>query len=183
MNSGPSLLSLLAACLYAGIVATCLLAWRAARPANVPPWHRRAWIALALLFVALALLRFFALEEGFRDLIREAMRQDGSYSNRRRMQEIAAAIAISAIAIAAGIFAFRQRRGPWLRGRRNRAVSAASVAGAALMALLGLRLISLHAIDALLYGPLKLNWFADIGASLLVAGAALYYTWRVRSAR
>jgi hypothetical protein len=43
-----------------------------------------------------------------------------------------------------------------------------------------LRVISLHMIDRLLFGPLKLNWIGDIGASLVVLGAAIYYMKLVR---
>lgn len=45
----------------------------------------------------------------------------------------------------------------------------------AMMMLLGLRIVSLHQIDQLLYGPKKLNWLVDIGASLLAMGAAVVY--------
>jgi hypothetical protein len=41
--------------------------------------------------------------------------------------------------------------------------------------LLGLRIVSLHQIDVLLYGPAKLNWVIDIGASLTVLTAAGFY--------
>ena len=38
-----------------------------------------------------------------------------------------------------------------------------------------LRTISFSALDKLLYGPFKLNWVGDIGAALLVLGAAVFY--------
>jgi hypothetical protein len=46
-----------------------------------------------------------------------------------------------------------------------------------------LRVISLHAIDALLYGPIKLNWVIDLGTSLIVLSAAAYYTRYTRLVR
>jgi len=183
MISEPSALSLSAAALYAGVVIVCLLAMAAARPGAAPRWNRFAWAALAFLFAVLVLLRVFGIEEGARDVLREAMRAGGRYEDRREIQNIAAAIAFGGVAIAVTALAYRHRRAMWLRGRRNRAVSIALLASAALLFLMVLRLISFHAIDALLYGPIKLNWFVDIGASLTVAAAAVYYVHRMRSVR
>lgn len=45
----------------------------------------------------------------------------------------------------------------------------------AMVMLLSLRIISMHQIDQLLYGPIKLNWLIDIGASLLAMGAEAIY--------
>ncbi len=44
-----------------------------------------------------------------------------------------------------------------------------------MIGLMMLRIISLHMIDRLLFGPLKLNWVFDIGSTLAVLAAALYY--------
>jgi hypothetical protein len=46
---------------------------------------------------------------------------------------------------------------------------------------MALRIASLHMIDALLYGPLKLNWVIDIGGSLVVLVAAIYYVQLVHT--
>jgi len=72
------------------------------------------------------------------------------------------------------------RWGLGLRGRRNVARLAAVLAACAMLFLMALRAISLHPIDALLYGPLKLNWIVDLGASFLVLGSAIHYTRIVR---
>jgi hypothetical protein len=44
-----------------------------------------------------------------------------------------------------------------------------------MLLLLALRIVSLNAVDAVLFGPLKVNWITDIGASVFVIAAALYY--------
>jgi hypothetical protein len=44
-----------------------------------------------------------------------------------------------------------------------------------------LRLASLHAVDALLYSPVKLNWVIDLGASLVVMLSAIGYIRLVRA--
>ena len=46
-----------------------------------------------------------------------------------------------------------------------------------------LRLISLSPVDALLYGPIKLNWIVDLGLGLSVVVSALAYVRIVGSRR
>ena len=70
-----------------------------------------------------------------------------------------------------------------LRGRRNVARLAGVLAAAAMVCLMALRIASLHMIDALLYGPSKLNWVIDIGVCLVVLVAAIYYVQLVRARR
>jgi len=103
------------------------------------------------------------------------------YAERRAFQSAIVAAILFVGAMLAGWRYYRVVR--MIRGRRNIATTIAR--GCALaMILLALRLISLHAIDAMLYaGPVRLNWIIDIGASLLVMGSAIAY-WRiVRSSR
>ena len=54
------------------------------------------------------------------------------------------------------------------------------MAGALMLGLLILRFVSLHAIDRLLYGSLKLNWVGDIGASCAILLAAGCYVSLIR---
>ncbi len=68
-----------------------------------------------------------------------------------------------------------------IRGRRNVARLAGVLASAAMVCLMALRIASLHMTDALLYGPAKLNWVIDIGVSLVVLIAAIYYVQLVRA--
>lgn len=65
-------------------------------------------------------------------------------------------------------------------GRLDLFAGLASLCGLGMITLVGLRLVSLSPVDKLLYGPLKLNWFADIGGSLAVLGLAAAYVHRAR---
>jgi hypothetical protein len=68
----------------------------------------------------------------------------------------------------------------WVRSRgewRRQALGIAQLASFAMLGLIALRMISLHAVDSLLYGGLRLNWWLDIGLSLLV-GAAAWIGWK-----
>jgi len=82
------------------------------------------------------------------------------------------------MAVGAAIFAAWFYR--TVRKRRSRpgiAVMVALGSAGGMIFLLMLRMVSFHPIDRLLYG-LKLNWVVDIGTSLAVLGAALYYVTR-----
>lgn len=68
-----------------------------------------------------------------------------------------------------------------LWGRRNMAVLVSVLAAFAMLLLMALRLASLHAPDALLYGTFNLNWLIDIGSSLAVLGGAVTYIRLVRA--
>ena len=83
--------------------------------------------------------------------------------------------------VGASSFAFLYRITRRHRGRRNIARITAIIAAFVMIFLLGLRLASLHLVDALLFGPLKLNWVIDLGASLIVIFAASYYVQIVRA--
>ena len=68
----------------------------------------------------------------------------------------------------------------WFRTQgkpRERALATAHLAAAAMLGLIAIRLISFHPVDSLLYGGMRLNWWIDIGLSLLVGGAA-WIAWR-----
>jgi len=180
MSDGPSLLSLTAAGLYAFVAAGCILAATYSQRSQQARWHSSAWIALTLLFVLLLAMRVTGIEETIRDSARAVLRAEGAYQGRRDVQSIIAAIVALVGGCSAVWLAYRVSRGS--QRRLDLVVKWAIGAGMAMVALLVARFISLHAIDRLLYGPLKLNWFADIGASLAVLGLAGYSVWLIRSA-
>ena len=144
-------------------------------------WHIRMWLFAAALFVALAALRGLGIEDFWQGELRSMLRAEGTYQDRREFQRPLAAIVVAFAGIVAFLWAYRGFRN--VRGRRNVAVMVAGASAFAMIALVALRLISLHPVDALLYGPLKLNWIIDMGSSLVVLGAAGYYTRLVSSRR
>lgn len=179
MLSAPSILSLGAAGIYLLVmVATACAASTAVRHRQ-QPWHMRGWITLTILFAILFASRIFDAEALLRDALRGYLRLEGVYSERGEWQRPVAAVVI-VLAATAGFWGFI-RFGRRIRGRRNIAVMSAIFSGLAMLTLVALRIVSLHPVDALLYGPFKLNWFADIGLSGVIGLAAITYVRIVRS--
>lgn len=176
-SASPSLFSLGAVGVYALVVLASLAAGGAAISQRQQNWHWRAWAMVGLLFAAFAMVRAFGLEEWLRDMLRAVLRNESVYDQRRTLQGPLTAAVIAAAFGLALLWLYRLVR--TVRGRRNAAVFVGYGGALAMLALLTLRLISLHQIDAVLYGPLKLNWFADLGASLVVLLAAGAYIWLV----
>lgn len=171
--TGPSMLSLAASALYFVVIAACVSAAFVAASKRQRHWHLAVWVTLAGLFALLVMLRVFTIEELVRTSLRDWIRMQGLWVDRRSFQGIIIAIVLLLFP-AAGLFGF-YRLARRVRGRRNMAVLAAIAAGCMMILLLVLRLTSLHAMDRLLFGPLKLNWVGDIGASLAVILAAIFY--------
>ncbi len=169
----PSLLSLTATGLYLVVLAACVAAALAARKFRQPPGHWRIWAFVATGFLVLAVMRLVGFEEVLRESLRDLLRVEGAYDSRRAYQRPLAAGLLAAISAAVALGLLRQ----WqlARGRRNIAAVVGLAGFATMMMVLGLRIVSLHQLDKLLYGPLKLNWIMDLGASLAVLGAALMY--------
>lgn len=178
---GPSVLSLSAAAIYVVVAMACLIAAGTAKRSGQPARHWRTWAAIALVFAALAASRILAIEEHLRELLRAALRADAIYAERRAIQRPLAAVALVAVALVAGYMFWRESRRA--KGRRNLAMLLAVGSGMVMALLIMLRIISLHQVDGLLYGPLKLNWVIDLGASLLVLSSAGLYVRLVRQSR
>ena len=177
-GAGPSILSLTAAAIYVVVTIACLIAAGVAKNRRQPLRHGRIWVAIAVAFVALAAVRVTGLEDLLRESLREALRADAAYADRRAVQRPLAAIALAGVSLGAMILLWRQSRS--VRGRRNVALLVATGATMVMGLLIALRIISLHQVDSLLYGPLKLNWAIDLGASALVLGSAALYVRLVR---
>ncbi|KPP94392.1 hypothetical protein [Erythrobacter sp. HL-111] len=168
------MLSLAASALYAIVIAASLVAAFAARARRQRSWHLAAWLGLAVLFAALVLLRVFTVEEFLRGELRAFLVEQEMVNQRRSVQGLFVAAVL--LFAAAAAFLGARRAASRLRGRRDRAVGAALAAGVFLTLLVGLRVISLHATDRLLFGPLKLNWIGDLGATFAALAAAVFYT-------
>ena len=181
MQDGPTLLSLLAAGLYALVALSCGAAALQAGRARAPVWHLRGWATLAFFFIVLLVMRVTVFEEFVRDSMRAVLRGTQAYDTRRDWQVmVVAAFGVVAAGVS-GWLAYRAAQGS-LR-RPDLAVKLALGAGVAMCGLVALRLVSFHWIDRALNGPLKLNWLGDIGASLAVLAAALVYVRLLRSVR
>lgn len=178
LADGPSLLSLIAAGFYGVIIIACLVSASVSVQKRQPARHWQIWAIIALMFVGLAVIRVTGFEELLRGTLREALRADAVYADRRSFQRPLAVAAVAGVSLLAGFMWWRQSRA--IRGRRNFALLAAVGSTLVLALLITLRIISLHQIDSLLYGPIKLNWVIDLGASAVVLGSAVLYVRLVR---
>jgi hypothetical protein len=129
---------------------------------------RGFWLTIAAILALLALYRFLNLEQVVPNEARVVARANDVYDERRLPQ----ALMVSAILIAGSAFALWL---VWWRERLSR--KAALGMTVALLALYGVRLLSLHMTDSILYASvagLHLNWAIE---GLLLAGlcgAAFY---------
>lgn len=161
---------LLACLLYLGVAAACLAAWRLADRRE----DRIRWSLIGIFFIAVAIWRGLGIETAIVTMMRETLLSDGLYQQRRDMQRPLAALSVILISIALYLFYAKRPRG---KGRpRDWSRFGAMVGVACLISIICMRIISLHDIDRLLYGPIRLNWILDVGASALVAFSA----WRFR---
>lgn len=181
MAQSVSALSLAAAGFYVVVAMAASAAAFTARVWRQPSWHWLSWLLVAFFFALLAASRLLDLEESARTILREMLRSDAAYETRRDFQRPLAAAAI--VAAAAAGFWWVHRLATRLSRRRDLALMCAHAACLAMALLIALRLVSLHAIDRVLYGPIKLNWIADTGITCLVMAAAVYYLRIVRSRR
>ena len=178
MTSTPSIPSLVAASIYVVAILACIYAAAVASRSRQGPVHIRTWVGVCLVFSVLALSRFLGIEQAATEFLREYMRDSGLYDVRRSWQAPVVAI-VTMIAGALGlvlVHRFVERQ----HGRRNHARSVALIASCVMAVLVALRLASFHAVDSVLFGPLKLNWVIDLGATIAVIAAAGYYARIVR---
>lgn len=180
-DAQASLISLTAAGAYFFALLACLTAAAIALRQRQQIWHMRIWVIIAALYLGFAVVRAYGLEEAFRDELRAGLRGTAAYSERGGVQRpLSAAVIGLALGIGSVWLVSLCRK---VRGRRNLAVIIAGASAGGHFCLLALRLISLHQIDAVLYGPLKLNWILDVGATLTVLAAAFVYVRTVRQHR
>lgn len=176
--AGISTFSLAAVGFYAIVSLACVTAGTMAVRYQQPSTHWRVWAAVACAFALFAVLRLTMLEEIVRDMLREALRLDGSYDERRTFQR---PLAFGLVLLFGAGFAWALLRQLEAARKGRRLLLVVAGAGPTIMVmLLTLRILSLHQIDVLLYGPTKLNWIVDTGASLLVLGAAVVYMRTMR---
>lgn len=154
------------------------MAWSRAFQQRQAAWHAQAWVAIAFMFIVFGVMRVLGVEEMLQSDLRSTLQIDQRYEDRRALQgPLVGVIFTIAAAMGAGLFYYIAKR---VRGRRNIATLAALGCTGGMIVLTVLRLISLHSVDALLYGPLKINWIADVGLTLAVLGCAVRYRTVVR---
>ncbi|ANY19430.1 hypothetical protein A6F68_00904 [Tsuneonella dongtanensis] len=165
------MLSALAVIFYWATATACVVAARKAIATHRPRRMSAAWMTLAALFVALGLARAFEVEAAVTQWLRLAARTDGAYETRSAWQApLAVVVAIIASLTALGLLSQRRR----MRGRAERLMWWASMAGAGMVWLSMLRIVSFHAIDRLLYAkPIHLNWIIDLGLTGIVLASAV----------
>ncbi len=173
MLTVKTLLNLSAIGLYALVVAACIGASIAAANFRQIPRHTWIWAGLAVFFLGVAGSRWWGIEVSLTEGLREFVRHEHRYAERRSFQKpLVAALLMLAAAIA---FVLTYRARQLAEGRRNVAILIAVSASAIMLGLISLRIISLSMVDRLLYGPVKLNWVFDIGSTIAVLAAAGYY--------
>jgi len=132
----------------------------------------RNWVAVALIFVLLAIWRLDDGEALVQGVVRNWTRNRGIYDDRYSFQ-IPVTLG-SILAVAALI---------WLAGRLSDAGhSGKALCTALVMAVFtAVRATSLHAVDAFLYasfGPVHVNYVIDLGLTAVVAAFAAADCWR-----
>lgn len=140
----------------------------------------KVWLFAAVAFAGFGVLGLSGLETALQDALRNQLLLDGDYAVRREFQTPATVVALLAIAASFGLVFWRLHSEP-----QQQRFAPHRVAILAVMAIAGvsvLRLISLHAVDALLYGPLKLNWAVELGAPVFAIAASLKGLQRRRRA-
>jgi len=144
-----------------------------------PGAHRRHWLAVSTLFLGLAVWRAGAGEAHVQQWARAAAEMSGHYQDRRSWQGPLAAAGVLLVSWLVATSC--------LRGQDRLAPPAHLARGAALLlaAYSGLRLLSYHPVDAVIYakiGPVNVNHLIDIGLSALCGMCALM-AWRRPSGR
>lgn len=162
-----------------------LAAFAAIRAYHSPSPHSRGdtaiWALVALVFVLFALARYFAVEDAIRADMRAYLIKEGEYGGRRHVQGwMVGILMVLASLVCAWLWRYRTA-GVRLTLRRL-SVIAAIVATLAFIVLFVLRIISLHAVDRLLYGgPIHMNWLFEAGLCAIVALAAVVHSVKRRS--
>ncbi len=170
-----SWLNVIAVLLYCAAIGSCLRAAASAGRSGLPKRHRSTFLGTAALFAFFALSRLLSGEDALREWLRAQLREQGAYADRGDIQAVLVVV-LALIAIGAAAFLVKR-----LWSSRSRPLSflrqATMLAGLSFAALYGLRIISLHSVDAVLYaGPLRPNWIGDIGLTLAITAMALIYS-------
>lgn len=180
MPAAPSMFSFFAVAFYGVVALSAMCALANAISHRQISWHVATWGMIAVLFLTLAMMRMFAFEDLLREELRLALRVEGTYDDRRALQGPLFAALFVVAAVITGVWFYHVSR--TIHGRRNIATMIAAGCALGMIFLVLVRIVSLHSVDYLLYGPFKLNWIIDLGASVAVMACGVYY-WRVVSGK
>ena len=159
----------------------CIASANAARKVRQfggPARDRFAWAALAAFFGFMIAVRLLDGENVMRDMLRVLLDAGEIYRGRRGFQ--GAAIALLGLVFAV-LTAWVLREKAARQNAASRSLCVAKLAGLAYLALFAARLISLHQIDALLYGGAHINRAVDPGLALLVGWMAIRFVRELKS--
>ncbi|MCX7284564.1 MAG: hypothetical protein NTX28_11065 [Novosphingobium sp.] len=168
-----------------------VLAWRARAAARkraglltLPQWHETVWLFAAVLFALCAISRLLGIEEVLRDSMRGELQVERVYNARWEFQSVLASVVIIAVALLVVFAATRvQKSGVLKRRGLSRQVIWAAAACCAMIVLITFRMISLHALDSLLYRGPRLNWVVDVGATVALQLLAWRYAAELGKAK
>lgn len=168
------MLNYLASLAYLTAALLCVIAAATGQRTGRSRGDMVVWASAAAMFVALVAMRLLNGEDYLRGLLRALAAGEGFYNTRWLGQ-------IAAIILLAGVLGlgWHKLRLDWIHKRgsqTSRFMRAVLLAMAGFALLYGLRLISLHGIDRLLYaGPLRLNWVLEGSFTLIITVAAALY--------
>ena len=172
-----SALSLAAAGFYLCVVLAALGAALAGIRREAPLREWRIWVLVAGAFVALAAMRAIAAEDHLRGILRSVLELADARAARRVIQLPLSLAAIALACLTAIPVVHRIARRGWTSPFAAGDWAALALIG--MVGLIGLRVISLHAVDGILFsaliGPLRINWLLDLGCAGISLAAALHY--------
>ena len=172
-----NMLNFFAIVIYAVVCAVSFVAWSMAARRGAKA-NARTFAFATFAFALLTVSRALGAEDMLHDAIKRSFMLAGEYSERRAFQKplvIAGLLAMFAFAFYKGfrIVQVSTRFSP---------AAAVSLACWTMSALVFVRTLSWHTTDKMLFGPVHLNWFVDMGCTLITGVGAALYAWRPRRA-
>lgn len=168
MAPSLSILSLLAAGFYLLVSLACLAAARSQARQARSKRMAAEWALVAVFFLLLAVSRVFLIEDSAELLLREFLHRSQGYENRRPVQMMLTVAIVIIGFMTILLFGNSLSRIIRQQDQDRMLLKLVYLACFVMVLLIGARVVSLHAMDAVLYGPLKINYFVDIGSSLAV---------------
>lgn len=128
----------------------------------------KAWLAVGGSFVLFLALRVLQVEDRLRSAGRAMVMQEHAYSKRWDWQAPTAALVVALTFMIVAYLWLRRSKRSNVEPQLPVTVRLALAAVGAMIVLIMLRLVSLHAIDSILYRGPHLNWVVDSAATVVV---------------